>query len=91
MTDPEEVMADVATRISAHYRISVDDALRNITRALEFAPELEGVEAIYWFTVGWMAGRGRDSNTAFVAAPRDQRRPAADGWKGVGPLSEASG
>ena len=52
MTDPEEAMAVVAKRIAAHYRISAADALSNITRALEFAPELEGVEAIYWFTAG---------------------------------------
>ena len=73
--DPEEAIGVVATRISAHYRISVADALNNITRALEYAPELDGVEAIYWFTAGWMAGRGRDANTAWLPAPRDQRKP----------------
>ena len=73
-TDPEEVIADVARRIAAHYRISVADAISNITRALQSAPEPDGVEAIYWFTTGWMAGRGRDANTAFIPAPRDQRK-----------------
>ena len=79
MTDLEETMGVVAKlivakRISAHYRISVDDALRNVTRALQYAPELDRVEAIYWFAAGWMAGRGRDSNTSFIPAPRDQRK-----------------
>lgn len=74
MTDPEETMAVVAKRISAHYRISVADSLGNITRALQYAPELDGVEGIYWFTVGWMAGRGRDADIAFIPAPRDQRK-----------------
>ena len=75
--DLEDTMAVVATRIAAHYRISVTDALRSITKALELAPEkLDTVEDMYWFTAGWMAGRGRDANTAFLPAPRDQRKPA---------------
>ena len=73
--DPEETIGVVATRISAHYRISVADALEKITRARQYAPELDGVEAVYWFTAGWMAGRGRDANTAWLPAPRDQRKP----------------
>ncbi len=73
-SDPEELMADVARRISAHYRISVADAVTHIARALQHAPELDGVEDIYWFTAGWMAGRGRDANLAFLPAPRDQRK-----------------
>ena len=74
--DPEETIGVVATRISAHYRISVADALRTITKALELAPEhLDTVEDMYWFTAGWMAGRGRDANTAWLPAPRDQRKP----------------
>ncbi len=74
--DPEEVVAAVARRISAHYRISVPNAVTNITRALESAPfELGRVEAIYWFTAGWMGGRGRDAIHGFIPAPRDQPRP----------------
>ena len=80
-TNPEEVIADVARRIAGHYLVSMADALSNITRALQYAPELGRVEAIYWFTAGWMAGRGRDANTSFLAAPREQPR----GWKGAGP------
>ena len=75
MIDPEEAMAVVAKRLAAHYRISPVDALRHITNALVYAPELSGVEGIYWFSAGWLAGRGRDSNTAFIPAPRDQRKP----------------
>ena len=45
-SDPEEVSAAVARRIAAHYRISTADAVSNITRSLQVAPELEGVEAI---------------------------------------------
>ena len=75
MADLEETMAVVARRVAAHYRISVADAVTNIARALQHAPDLDGVEAIYWFTAGWMAGRGRDANTAFLPSPRDQRRP----------------
>ena len=75
MTDLEETIAVVAKRISAHYRISVADALSNITRALQFGPGgLDHVEAIYWFTAGWLAGRGRDSNIGFIPAPREQCR-----------------
>ena len=76
MADLEEIMAVVARRVAAHYRISVADAVTNITRALEFAPELNGTEAVYWFTAGWMAGRGRDAKHAFIPAPRDMRKPA---------------
>ena len=76
MADLEETMGVVAKRIAAHYRISPTDAVTNITRALEFAPELNGIEAVYWFTAGWMAGRGRDANTGFIPAPRDMRKPA---------------
>ena len=73
MTDPQEAIAVAATRIAAHHRISADDALRTITRALHRAPEgLNQVEAMYWFTAGWMAGRGRDSNSVSIAAPRDE-------------------
>ncbi len=74
MTDPEETIVVVATRVAAHYRISTANAIRTITRALEFAPDLDGVEGIYWFTVGWMAGRGRDANAAWMPAPRNQRK-----------------
>ena len=81
-SDPEEVMADVAKRIPGHYRVSMADALSNITRALQFGPGgLDHVEAIYWFTAGWMAGRGRDCNIGFIPAPREQ----PSGWKGAGP------
>ena len=74
MTDPQKAMAVAAKRLAAHYRISADDANRTITRALQSAPDgINHVEAIYWFTAGWMAGRGRDSNSAFIAAPRDKR------------------
>ena len=83
MTDPKQAVAVAATRLAAHYRISADDALRTITRALHRAPEgLNQVEAMYWFTAGWMAGRGRDNSSAFIAAPRNQPRPVAGGWKG---------
>ncbi len=80
MADLEEVMADVARRISAHYRISMAEAVTNITRALESAPKLEGVEAVYWFTVGWMGGRGRDATLGFIPAPRDQRKKERGKW-----------
>ena len=73
--DPEEAMAVAAARLAGHYRISADHALSTVARALHFGPGgLDHVEAIYWFTAGWLAGRGGDSNTAFIAAPRDQRR-----------------
>ena len=90
MTDPQEAMAVAAKRLEAHYSLSADEALGTITRALRCAPAgLNQVEAMYWFTAGWMAGRGRGSSSAFVAAPRDNTRRAAGGWKGR-PLSEAS-
>ena len=82
MTDPEEAMAVAAARLAGDYRVSMADALSNISRALHFGPGgLDHVEAIYWFATGWMAGRGRDANTSFIAAPRVQPR----GWKGAGP------
>ena len=72
MTDPQKAMAVAAERLAAHYHISAVDALRTITRALQSAPEeLDQAEAMFWFTAGWMAGRGRGS--PFVAlAPRDK-------------------
>ena len=73
MTELEETMAVVAKRIAAHYRISPDEALRAITNALKLAPEkLDTVEDMYWFTAGWMAGRGRDAKSA----GQDTERPS---------------
>ncbi len=73
MTDPKKSMAVAAKRLAAHYHISSDDADRTITRALQSAPDgINQVEAMYWFTAGWMAGRGRDSNAALVSAPPDE-------------------
>lgn len=74
MTDPQKAIAVAAKRLAAHHRISLDDALRTVKRALQVAPSgLNHVEAMYWFTTGWMAGRGRDSNPAVIAAPGDER------------------
>ena len=73
MTDLKKTLTVAAKRLSANYRISAADADRTITRALQSAPDgINHVEAIYWFTAGWMAGRGRDSNAAVTAAPGDE-------------------